>query len=327
MSQIKSKVRKLMKIYQPEQRSKEWFELRKEKITASSAASLLIKDKLTCEAYIKEFDLPESFADNKPANPYSSKTEYILTKCGVNKFTGSVATYHGTMFEQIACDLYSKRSGKNVIEFGLLPHPEISFLAASPDGITEDGVMLEIKCPYRRKINGVIPFYYWVQIQLQLEVANLKRCDYLECELEELKGLNAYQNVILEEGQEKGLFLEIRPKNLRDRSESRYIYPDKNEQNLLSWSEKKMKKFVNTEKNTISIVYWKLNKYAVIRTVRNKEWFNHIIKILEKEWQDVLHYKHNGHESLIKVEKPLNIITFNDIDASNYEILSDSDSN
>ena len=43
--------------------------------------------------------------------------------------------------------------------------------------------MLEIKCPFKRKIDGSIPEQYWMQIQGQLEVCDLKNVIILECKL------------------------------------------------------------------------------------------------------------------------------------------------
>eukprot|EP00798_Chlamydomonas_sp_ICE-L_P002706 gene2706-biopygen7861 len=74
-----------------------------------------------------------------------------------------------------------------VHEFGLLRHASKSFLGASPDGVTEDGVMLEIKCPWRRKIDGTVPMQYYLQIQGQLAVSGLLECDNFEVEFDILQ--------------------------------------------------------------------------------------------------------------------------------------------
>ena len=44
--------------------------------------------------------------------------------------------------------------------------------------------MLEIKCPYSRKIDGVIKPEYFSQMQGQLEVCDLEYCDFLECDFQ-----------------------------------------------------------------------------------------------------------------------------------------------
>lgn len=334
--EITKKVKRLMNIKQPEQRSNEWFKMRENKITASSAASLLIKDEKTCRAYVEEFrhkGVSDNFIDNKPANPYSSKKDYILTKCGINKFTGSVATYWGTMLEQVASNLYSKRESKNVIEFGLLQHNNISFLAASPDGISPKGIMVEIKCPFRRKITGIPPFYYWVQMQLQLEVTNLTKCDFLECSFVEIKTEEEYDNMIIRDDEEKGIFIEMRPMNKNDRSESKYYYPKIYEDDLKEWRNNKIEILEKKYKDEYKIfpVYWKLVDYSVVRVYRSKEWFANVIDILEKGWKEVQYYKENGCDELIKMKKIKkdNIMILDDIkwddnkNDEDYMIISD----
>ena len=79
-----------------------------------------------------------------------------------------------------------------VNEFGLIQHEKYSFLGASPDGICKNGIMLEIKCPFTRKINKtgeiynhICPAYYWVQVQQQLECCDLEECDFWQCDIGE----------------------------------------------------------------------------------------------------------------------------------------------
>jgi hypothetical protein len=77
--------------------------------------------------------------------------------------------------------------GVAVHEFGLMRHPVHEFIGASPDGINDHGIMVEIKCPYRRIIDGTVPDQYYTQMQLQLDVCDLDECDYFECEIDELE--------------------------------------------------------------------------------------------------------------------------------------------
>jgi hypothetical protein len=68
-----------------------------------------------------------------------------------------------------------------------MKHPT-EHLGASPDGliITEGpkyGRLVEIKCPYSRKVGNGIPEDYWIQMQIQLEVTNLYECEYFEVEI------------------------------------------------------------------------------------------------------------------------------------------------
>ena len=54
-------------------------------------------------------------------------------------------------------------------------------VGATPDGVTDDGVIVEVKCPYYRSVHhGYIPLRYWWQVQCQLEATGLDEADYME---------------------------------------------------------------------------------------------------------------------------------------------------
>lgn len=151
-------VKRLLKIPQYEQRSKEWFEARKSKLTSS--------------------DLDSVLGNNK----YSSYDEVLFKKCGISKpFAGNKYTLHGQKYEDEAIDLYCKLYNKKTLNFGLLPHPTIPFLGGSPDDITFDGIVIEVKCPLSRKIiMGEIPEHYISQIKMNMEIANLDHGVFIE---------------------------------------------------------------------------------------------------------------------------------------------------
>jgi hypothetical protein len=78
-----------------------------------------------------------------------------------------------------------------IVDVGRFIHPVDSRLAASPDGILRAaldparvGRLLEIKCPVSRGINGSIPFDYWCQMQVQMEVTGVDECEYVEVKFE-----------------------------------------------------------------------------------------------------------------------------------------------
>lgn len=318
-------VTNLLKIPQPVQKSPEWFKLRENKVTASSAASLLLKNKELCLNYVKKYNLPESFIDNKSANPYSSKKDYILTKCGVNKFEGNIATYWGNMLEDVAISVYEKKTKKEVLEFGLLPHPDKDFLAASPDGIRHDGVMLEIKCPYRRVITGIPPFYYYIQMMLQLDVCKLDYCDFLECTFKECNETTYNQltegcEVYNDNSEVKGIIVEIKKKGDRIRETSKFFYPPKeiingNFSSLEEWStdiiHSKQKSLKQDE--IIRKVYWKCMKYSVVTVEKDQEMLDYMTEELRKGWEEVSKYKNNKDklQELINTGKTITINTDN----------------
>jgi hypothetical protein len=96
----------------------------------------------------------------------------------------------GIRFESVVKQILIAMWGAEILEVGRLVHQTDKKLAASPDGIIQKaderervGRLVEIKCPVRRELNGKIPFEYWCQMQIQMEVADIDECDYVEVKL------------------------------------------------------------------------------------------------------------------------------------------------
>ncbi len=279
-------VEKLLKSPQYKQKSEEWFKAREFIITASSAAVLLNKTEDICKEYVNQFCLQKSFEYNgKCCNPYANQDEYIKEKSGQIKseFKGNIATFWGNKYEQIACDIYSLLTNQNILEFGLLIHNTINWIGASPDGISENGTMLEIKCPFRRNITGIPPLYYWIQVQLQLEVCDLEYCDFFECEFREYLTFDEFIDDSIEE-------LPILYKGIIIKNgDNEYIYPDKNNINNVLKIQELSKEYISSD-----IIYWKLIKYSNTKIKRSREWFKNVKPILEEKWNTILHLKKNN---------------------------------
>ena len=156
--EIHPHVQELFKIPKHEQRSKEWFAERHQRLTASDVATAL------------------------GMNPYSSRADLIYKKCGgKDVFKGNAATAHGQKWEDTAIRIYCEKYNDKSFEFGLLPHPTIPFLGGSPDGITAKGIVLEVKCPLGRQIiPGLGPSYYLPQVQIVMECTNLEVSHFIQ---------------------------------------------------------------------------------------------------------------------------------------------------
>jgi hypothetical protein len=96
----------------------------------------------------------------------------------------------GIRFEPVVKQILERKWKAKIKDLGRLLHPTNSRLAASPDGLiteAEDpkrvGRLVEIKCPFSRKVGGEIPFEYWIQMQVQMECADMDECEYFEVEL------------------------------------------------------------------------------------------------------------------------------------------------
>ena len=139
------------------QKSEEWLSLRGNMLTASDAATAIGK------------------------NPYETPDGLLLKKCGLGeKFTGNAATRHGELYEDEARILYEQRHGEVVHEIGLCPHPVHKWLGGSPDGVSESGKLVEIKCPPQRAIiPGEVPGHYMPQLQMCMEILDLEEADFI----------------------------------------------------------------------------------------------------------------------------------------------------
>jgi putative phage-type endonuclease len=145
-----------------EQRSDEWLEQREHMITASDVASAIGESR------------------------YESPDAFVRKKVLRTKWAGNAATEHGTKLEPFVRDLYDLRTGRKSHEIGLVQHRQYPWLGASPDGVTEDGILIEIKCPLSRKIEAKVPKHYLPQVQLQLEITDLEECDFIQYRPEEM---------------------------------------------------------------------------------------------------------------------------------------------
>jgi len=117
----------------------------------------------------------------------AAKKRFVAGKAGAGKpFLGSAATRHGVKYEDVARLLYEHDMGCAVREYGLLPHKTVEIMAASPDGVSDVGVCVEIKAPVSRTLADVPPEYH-AQMQGQMEVAGLRFADFVVCRAAELE--------------------------------------------------------------------------------------------------------------------------------------------
>ena len=151
-------VKRLLDLEFDEQRSEAWLKLRGNMLTASDAATSI------------------------GANKYQTPDDLIRKKCGLGEpFKGNQATAWGTKMEPIACEMFEQKYGLKVYELGLIPHKSFPWLGGSPDGLTENNCLVEIKCPFRRKIErGVVPLCYEAQIQICMEIMDVESCYFVQ---------------------------------------------------------------------------------------------------------------------------------------------------
>jgi len=151
-----------------QQRSAEWFEKRKGRITGSNVGAIL--------------------GLNPYRTPEDVLREMVRTHHGVEReFQGNVATEWGTFNEAGAQQDYEMETGLHVEETGFHIHHDIEWLGASPDGLVGDRGLVEIKCPYGQREKNPPVFktaeeqpHYWAQMQIEMVCTGRAWCDFYQ---------------------------------------------------------------------------------------------------------------------------------------------------
>ena len=324
----KKKVKALQKIPLPKQRSPEWFAMRNRMITASALADAIGQSK------------------------YKAPLEFVVEKCGYPSYQDGPATHHGKKFENIITLIYSERNNVEVLEFGVLPHPNHDFLGASPDGIcshrtlngegTSDmvGRMVEIKCPLSRviKTDGAIdgdicPHYYYLQVQMQLDVCDLDECDFIQCKISEYANRTEFIEDTSEDkitsattGLERGCILQFIPKSKLGCDnciyKAKYIYPPSASMTLRHINEfiaSTLDGFIEDEFPDIKydydnngkvtdeyifdkVIYWKVDFMSITLIKKEPEWLKTVLHDLRRTWKCVLFYR-SDKEKLLELKR------------------------
>jgi putative phage-type endonuclease len=276
----KNKVQYLLKIPKIEQKSEEWYRVRENLITASDFAQALGHGKFGNQNdIIKKKVKPVDESGFSKMNPFFK---------------------WGNMFEPLACKIYSLLHHNIIVhEFGLIQHETRKYFGASPDGITEYGVMLEIKCPYKRKIEvgGEVPKQYYYQIQGQLEVCGLTDCDYFECQFNLFKSREEFEAIDVESNVYIGIIIETEP--------AQYVYSDVSKETgtLLEW----LDDFLERDNDFIDVKFWYLSHYNLQRVKLDKAFVEDNLDQLEVFWNKIVEYRNNPQKYKLEVEKTIDI--------------------
>lgn len=260
-------LKELKKIPHIKQRTPEWFDARKSRLTAS--------------------DLYDAIKGNSTSLVLAKKKANVIIDN--TNFNAIPALKWGTMFEAMADRCYSKKYGNiSVNEFGLLCDKYNKHFAASPDGISDIGIMVEIKCPYSRKIiDGFIPPKYQLQMQGQLAVCELEECDYIECEFKTYNSEEEFKENITENSDDIfGIIAEYNIKLESGKSEYKYLYS--NDLNTYDDVFENIQKKVALESlKTPKLVYWKLISMNIQRVNFNKNKWEETLPKIDEFWKKV----------------------------------------
>ena len=318
----KEKLKGLKQLKLPEQRSPEWYEMRKGKLTASSLASAIGK----CH--------------------FTTREELILSKIEDKPYVSNPITEWGVKYEDIAILFYEELYNVKVLDFGLIPHPTFKAFGASPDGICDDtgndeyvARMVEIKCPPKRKFTKTCPPHYLMQVQGQLEVCDLDHCDFFQVKIEDYENYEEYEKDIFVDDDvilpgrtnlnyPKGVTVSYRKKT---EIKLTYLYPVLNmsDDEYKEWIREKKIEIINEGHEFIESKWWKISRYECTFIERNYQWWNENVEYILKFYTDLKMYKSSPEKvSELKAEiekkKKRNV---KDIPLDEFMLISDEEDN
>lgn len=278
LNTYRDRLHTLQQIPKMQQRTEEWYAQRRNMLTASDLASVLNKSKFATRKSVLQKKIEE----------YTTTSSFNATAPPLK---------WGVMYEPVALRCYlDQRANVSCHDFGLIahPNPEVPF-GASPDGITDHGIMVELKCPYKRVIeHGTVPEQYYLQIQGQLEVCNLDECDYVECVIEELFSTLDYLQS-LENVKQHGSVLEWMNERTK---ETTYEYSQLNlsGKDVVQWSENhaEQRMVQEPELQLVAIHYWRLKDMNLVRVYRDIALWHNIEQEIKDFWNEVKTHRENG---------------------------------
>ena len=276
----RDQLNQLKQLKLPDQRTKEWYEMRKNKLTASALGSAIGH----CH--------------------FQSRDELILSKIEEKPFEPNPITEWGVKYEEVAIMFYEELYKVKVLEFGLIPHPEFEAFGASPDGICDDtgndeylGRMVEIKCPPKRKFTKTVPPHYLMQVKGQLEVCKLDECDFFQVKLLEYENFEEYckDTFVDDDHKVEGRPSHNFPKGVvitykhGEKLSYKYAVLNQTNQQLLDWIEEQNKE------NRFEVKWWKIERFECTLVTRDNKWWMNTIGSILNFYSDLIHYKENHH--------------------------------
>ena len=245
--------------HQVEQRSEKWYEDMKHMITASEFSKLFDSERTRALMVLSKTQDQE-----KRTSSHAKPTEYLN------------AMDWGVRFEPVVRAYLEKEWNCKIYESGRLKHPTNPTLGASPDGIINEcsnsdkyGRLVEIKCPYSREVGKKVPFEYWCQMQIQMEVTNLNECEYVEVEI----ASKSPKNPII-------IF------NESDIVNTMYLL-QKDELYVYSYSEEGRDNLLKNDYLLVEEISYCIRKIYNVLIKRDIEWYESTKKLQEEFWDDV----------------------------------------
>ena len=271
---------------QPKQRTTEWYNYRYNRFSASSIWKVLSTPAQYNSLILEKCKKPAENLEY-PTTNYNNPRNW------------------GIKYEPLSIMIYEDKHPTTIVktDYGCIPHPTYSFIAASPDGINVSpncpekyGRMVEVKNIYNRDITGIPLEEYWIQMQIQMETCGLDVCDFLETRFKEYSGEEAFYSDISPEY--KGVILFLLGKDglgVNNRFEYMPMYVNLEKKHVEKWIQEIREKVSDTHL-VYEIIYWYLDEYSCVVVERNRPWFEVVLPIFEEAWNIVISERKHGYK-------------------------------
>jgi len=214
-----------------------------------------------------------------------------------NPFYGGFHTDYGHLHEPIAKQIYSNRHGIEILDFGLIQHPTISYLGASTDGVSRELINFEIKSLSSRSIDNKIKKIYYHQMQHQMYCLGLETSMFIEGRYQYYSD----EHVFYEEfpaNVEKGIIIEVY-RIAETRLE--YLYSPEtgffDKECLAKWHSEQDKIIAQSD-NILHVrdIYWSLLEFSCTKVPCDPEWGKIQHPLFAQFWEEVLSLRENPDE-------------------------------
>tara|TARA_Y100000389_G_scaffold140231_1_gene138035 strand:- start:2463 stop:3182 length:720 start_codon:yes stop_codon:yes gene_type:complete len=117
-------------------------------------------------------------------SPFQTQLEGLFEKCGYRRwrpFTPSMR--RGVDQEKEAIQAYVEKENIDINEItypGFKRHDQYNHIGGVPDGIRNNEILVEVKCPERFSRGETPPEFYVTQIQAYMQIFNLNIAHYVE---------------------------------------------------------------------------------------------------------------------------------------------------
>lgn len=270
-------IQNLLHAPQTEQRTHAWYQQTQHVLTASEFSNLYSSERQYASLVLsKSGTLPQEGG---------SQPNYRLA-CRTAELS---ALDWGIRFEPVIKQVFESKWSIKIVDSGRLIHPTDTRLAASPDGFILEGSdeqvgrLLEIKCPLSRKIGQGVPFDYWCQMQIQMEVTDIDECVYIEAKI---ASQHAKQHDY------------IRPET--PFAEGFLWLLSKDMSMTYAYTEAERDNYIQNGYELLETVPWAIDSYSTEVVSREKAWYEGTKQLRDDLWMNV----EKAKQGLFKIPEP-----------------------